>query len=91
MNIEVVKDYYGKVLKSSGDLKTSACCDGSDLPAHVKSLRTDGPLKSPPLGHSRIASNNWNGKWNGNWDQLRAMPSRQQQFPLVFDGAAVIS
>jgi hypothetical protein len=22
MNIEVVKDYYGKVLKSSGDLKT---------------------------------------------------------------------
>src|SRR5262249_45405517 len=38
MNIEVVKDYYGKVLKSSGDLKTSACCDGSDLPAHLKPL-----------------------------------------------------
>ena len=28
MNLEVVKDYYGKVLKSSDDLKTSACCDG---------------------------------------------------------------
>jgi len=38
MNIEVVKDYYGKVLKSSGDLKTSACCNGSDLPAHLKPL-----------------------------------------------------
>ena len=29
MNLEVVKDYYGKVLKSSKDLKTSACCDGA--------------------------------------------------------------
>jgi hypothetical protein len=29
MNLEVVKDYYGKVLKSSEDLKTSACCDGA--------------------------------------------------------------
>ena len=29
MNLEVVKDYYGKVLKSSKDLKTSACCDGN--------------------------------------------------------------
>jgi len=28
VNLEVVKDYYGKVLKSSKDLKTSACCDG---------------------------------------------------------------
>ena len=31
MNLEVVKEYYGKVLKSSEDLKTSACCDGGDL------------------------------------------------------------
>ena len=29
MNLEVVKNYYGKVLKSSEDLKTSACCDGA--------------------------------------------------------------
>ena len=27
MNIEVVKEYYGKVLKGSEDLQTSACCD----------------------------------------------------------------
>ena len=32
MNIEVVKNYYGKVLKSSEDLKTSACCDGGGFP-----------------------------------------------------------
>ena len=39
MNLEVVKDYYGKVLKSSEDLKTSACCDGGWVPAHL-----EGPL-----------------------------------------------
>ena len=39
MNLEVVKDYYGKVLKSSEDLKTSACCDGGSVPAHL-----EGPL-----------------------------------------------
>jgi SAM-dependent methyltransferase len=38
MQLEVVKDYYGKQLKSSKDLKTSACCDGADLPAHLQSL-----------------------------------------------------
>jgi SAM-dependent methyltransferase len=27
---EQVRDYYGSVLKSSGDLKTSACCCGAD-------------------------------------------------------------
>ena len=27
MQLEVVKDYYGKTLKSTKDLKTSACCD----------------------------------------------------------------
>ena len=32
MQLEVVKDYYGKVLKKSEDLKTSACCDGGGLP-----------------------------------------------------------
>ena len=34
----MVKDYYGKVLKSSEDLKTSACCDGGDLPSHLEGL-----------------------------------------------------
>src|SRR5262245_12532419 len=38
MNLEVVKDYYGKVLKSSEDLKTSACCDGGDVPLHLEAL-----------------------------------------------------
>ena len=38
MNREVVKDYYGKVLKSSKDLKTSACCDGGGVPAHLEAL-----------------------------------------------------
>ena len=38
MNLDVVKDYYGKVLKSSKDLKTSACCDGDGVPAHLEAL-----------------------------------------------------
>jgi arsenite methyltransferase len=38
MNLEVVKDYYGKVLKGSKDLKTSACCDGGSVPAHLEAL-----------------------------------------------------
>mgnify|MGYP000022795087 CR=1 FL=1 len=33
---EEVKDYYGKVLSKSEDLKTNACCTSSDLPQHVK-------------------------------------------------------
>ena len=38
MNLEVVKDYYGKVLKGSKDLKTSACCDGGSVPSHLEAL-----------------------------------------------------
>lgn len=38
MNLEVVKNYYGKVLKSSEDLKTSACCDGGGVPWHLEDL-----------------------------------------------------
>lgn len=33
-----VKDYYGKQLQSSQDLKTSACCDVSNMPAWLKPL-----------------------------------------------------
>jgi len=37
MNIqENVKDYYGKVLQNSGDLKTDACCTIADLPGYLK-------------------------------------------------------
>jgi arsenite methyltransferase len=38
MQLEVVKDYYGKQLKSSKDLKTSLSCDGADLPLHLRPL-----------------------------------------------------
>ncbi len=31
--LETVKDYYGKTLKSNGDLKTNACCSYESIPA----------------------------------------------------------
>ena len=31
-----VKDYYGKVLQHSDDLKTNACCTDTNMPKHVK-------------------------------------------------------
>jgi SAM-dependent methyltransferase len=38
MNIEAVKDYYGKTLRSSDDLKTMACCTPDSMPTRVKAL-----------------------------------------------------
>lgn len=38
MTIDIVKDYYGKTLKSSADLKTEACCTADDMPGYVKRL-----------------------------------------------------
>lgn len=38
MNIEVVKDYYGKTLKSSADLKTQACCTPGEMPLHLRRM-----------------------------------------------------
>ncbi|MGB1457379.1 methyltransferase domain-containing protein [Spongiibacter marinus] len=35
---DIVKDYYGKQLQSSDDLKTSACCDASAMPEWLKPL-----------------------------------------------------
>ena len=35
---EIVKDYYGKQLQTSDDLKTSACCDASRVPDWLKPL-----------------------------------------------------
>ncbi len=35
---ELVKDYYGKVLKTAGDLKTSACCQAGDVPQQIKDV-----------------------------------------------------
>ncbi len=36
--IDVVKDYYGKQLQSSEDLKTTACCDINEVPSWLKPL-----------------------------------------------------
>lgn len=38
---ETVKDYYGRVLQSSADLKTSACCLTEALPRHVSAVLAD--------------------------------------------------
>lgn len=38
MQHDVVRDYYGKVLKTSADLKTSACCTSESLPAHIRAM-----------------------------------------------------
>ena len=35
---EVVKDYYGKQLQGTADLKTTACCDASAMPSWLKPL-----------------------------------------------------
>ncbi|MDX8378612.1 MAG: methyltransferase domain-containing protein [Gallionella sp.] len=35
---EIVKDYYGKQLQNSDDLKTTACCDASNVPSWLKPL-----------------------------------------------------
>lgn len=35
---DIVQEYYGRHLQNSGDLKTSACCDISQMPAWLKPL-----------------------------------------------------
>ncbi|MBU0498451.1 MAG: methyltransferase domain-containing protein [Gammaproteobacteria bacterium] len=35
---DLVKDYYGRQLQSSADLRTSACCDASQMPEWLKPL-----------------------------------------------------
>jgi len=36
MNIDTVRDYYGKVLETSDDLKTDACCTPAGMPDYLK-------------------------------------------------------
>lgn len=36
--IDTVRDYYGKVLKSSADLQTSACCLAGAMPPHLAAI-----------------------------------------------------
>jgi len=38
MGLESVREYYGKVLKSSKDLKTSACCTTDSFPQYLKEI-----------------------------------------------------
>ena len=38
---ESVQNYYGQVLKSSQDLKTSACCTLDEMPNYLKALLSD--------------------------------------------------
>lgn len=38
MQHDVVKNYYGKILKTNADLKTSACCGSEVLPPHMHPL-----------------------------------------------------
>lgn len=33
-----VKNYYGKVLKTTDDLKSDACCTDNDVPSHLKPI-----------------------------------------------------
>ncbi|MEY4536978.1 MAG: hypothetical protein RL171_1129, partial [Pseudomonadota bacterium] len=35
---DIVKDYYGRQLQNTNDLKTSACCDISTIPEWLKPL-----------------------------------------------------
>ena len=36
--LESVKEYYGKILKSNQDLKTSACCTTESMPLHLREI-----------------------------------------------------
>lgn len=36
--LEEVKNYYGKVLKTSADLQTNACCVGEAMPDHIRDV-----------------------------------------------------
>ena len=41
MGLESVKEYYGKILKSSDDLKTNACCTTESMPSHLREILKD--------------------------------------------------
>lgn len=41
LTLEQVADYYGRVLRSSKDLQTSACCTAEAMPAHLRPLLDD--------------------------------------------------
>jgi hypothetical protein len=49
MNIELVKDYYGKTLRGSDDLKTKACCP-------PRPLEITDPEVEEKIGAARVYS-----------------------------------
>ncbi|MCW9034386.1 MAG: methyltransferase domain-containing protein [Rhodospirillales bacterium] len=38
---DTVKEYYGKILQGSQDLKTDACCTADGMPRHIKTMLAD--------------------------------------------------
>jgi len=40
-NNDSVKEYYGRILQSSNDLKTDACCTSTEVPNHLKRALTN--------------------------------------------------
>ncbi len=38
MTLDAVRDYYGRVLQSTEDLQTSACCTAEKLPPHLSEI-----------------------------------------------------
>lgn len=38
LQMKLVEDYYGRVLRSSSDLKTTACCVAERLPPHIAAI-----------------------------------------------------
>ncbi len=40
-SLESVKEYYGKILNSNLDLKTSACCPTESMPIHLREILKD--------------------------------------------------
>lgn len=39
--IEIIKEYYGRVLQTNQDLQTSACCTAESLPVHLRKIEAE--------------------------------------------------
>ncbi len=70
---ELVQDYYGRTLQSSADLKTSACCDASALPAALK----PGARPHPPRGAGALLR-----LWPGEPAPARGLPRARPRLRL---------
>jgi arsenite methyltransferase len=43
MQFDLIKEYYGKVLETKNDLKTTACCSDEAIPNHIKPILAKVP------------------------------------------------